>query len=780
MNEHGIKEKSFSSDEVNEPSTQSEDVASHIEANPSDSTNSSNYAKRPRKKRKVFTCDRCRKVKTRCDFEPLSGKCHRCAVLNIECSLSRSMGVDPLSIQKSGSERVLKLSVSDTKAPTSKILPISLLTSAIDYAPTSYVPKPKLLPGIETISTETRLEKVETDVASMHSKLDKIISLLETKGNTLDAARTLSSLNSPEDARSRSIGNTGILNGKSSFQSKENNPKSFGISTRFKLNEYPYKILNDIDERLFPLTATSQQEAIEREQRPSAVARVNFLHFYERNKTLVHELVKDFLVTSHFYIVPNNLKDVNDDFAKSHLFITSVYTIISMSSADNDEFAKKQEELYPLVERLLTNTLTMFDKLKAQDLEAILYCSMFHIARKAKRHRQLKFNSLILSNFALFSLLNNFDFDGIKNRVNNLQYSTTDLYHVRLLNALTACNLEYSLIYGTITPKDSTVQELNNLVTKFPQSNSADIIKLSEIDIANIVISIYGNFQNYFQKFFDINLAMNKQSGYNLKILEIPELRQWLMEWNEVLEKHNGGILKFHYHFYHIMICRSFLNEFLDEMNEYPSFLNGVIHTMKYHATSLLVEFLKLPPKLVKGAPILTTNELIYTCMTLCDFLYWFDVMERQKILSMCTKVYWHLNTIGEALNEMTENMGKIIKSIIDTTRSQAPNLNPPPLCILKLHNGNGNLPVPHTVSAPLAPVASRIKRPIDSNDGSPPAAVVQRVISPVTSVTSRESSQPPASINKLLPDVTNFNSFEDFFQDFFDHLKPTTKKMFS
>lgn len=781
MSEQGDKEKNISSDEVNDTSAQSDHNSNYTESSPLDDTKSgtSVSTKRPRKKRKVFTCERCRKVKTRCDFEPLSGKCHRCAVLNLDCSLSASMGADPMGIQKSGSERVLKLPMSDLKQPPSKALPISSLTSPIDYVPRPSISKPKSLPSIESISAETRLEKVEKEIAAMNSKMDKIISLLETKDNTLDAARTLSTLNTPEELRSMNIANSDMFNRKSSFQPKGIISKPFGGSTRLKLKEYPYKILNDIDERLFPLTATSQQEAIEREQRPSAVARVNFLHFYERNKALVHKLVKDFLVTSHFYIVPSTMKEIDENFAKNHLFITSVYSIIAMSSADNDEYGKKQEELYPLVERLLTNTLTMFDKLKAQDLEAILYCSMFHIARKAKRHRQLKFNSLILSNFALFSLLNNFDFDGIKNRVNNLQYNTTDLYHVRLLNALTACNLEYSLIYGTISPKDDTVQELNILVTKFPQSNSADILKLSEIDMGNIVIAIYGNFQTYFQRFFDVNITLNKQSGFDLKILEISELCQWLRDWNEVLEKHNGGILKFHYHFYHIMICRSFLNEFLNEMNDCPSFLNGVIHTMKYHATSLLVEFLKLPPKLIKGAPILTTNELIYTCMTLCDYLYWFDVLERQEILNMCTKVYWHLNTIGETLNEMTENMGKIIKSIIDTTRSQASNLNPPPLSILKLHSKDESTRTPVTASTPLAPITSRIKKPIDHSIAAP-AAVVQRVSSSVTSTSSHELSQPPTAINGLLPDVTNFNSFEDFFQDFFDHLKPTTKKMFS
>lgn len=764
------------SDDIEITAAEGDDNINSLETNTADNNSlNSTYPKRQRKKRKVSSCDRCRRVKTRCDFEPLMRKCHRCVVLKLDCSLESSNGNELISSQTTATGRILKLPTNSTTASDPAILQISSLTTPTEH------PEPEVAgQSNSSISTNThridnRLEQVEKDILNLNSKIDKIISLLEGKS-------TSESKTTPLEEQDEANGHQ-LLTTKSNPESTDLNKKSqLGKdpelettrgSVRMKLKEYPFKILNDIDERLFPLTASSQQEAIEREQRPSAVARVNFLHFYEHNKNLCHKLVKEFLTTSQFYIVPTGMKELDPVFARDHLFITSVYTIIAMSNADNDEFTKKQESLYPLVERLLTNTLTMFDKLKAQDLEAILYCSMFHVSRKAKRHRQLKFNSLILSNFALFSLLNNFDFDQIKNRVNNQEFNETDLYHLRLLNALTACNLEYSLIYGTISPKDSIIRQLNNLVTNFPESNDTDTIKLSEINLADIVIDIFGNFQEYFQRFLKDNLKTRKTSINNITVFEIIELSNWVIEWDNLLHKSDAGILKFHYHFYHIMICRSFLNEFLTEMKEHPEFLDGVIHTMKYHATCLLDEFLKLPATLIKGAPKLTTNELIYTCLTLCDYLYWFDVTERQEILNMCTKVYWHLNTIGEKLNEITDNMAKIIKSIIDTTRSQATNMNKSRISIVNLVDKTGGKST--SVPSHLTSITSRIER------SSSPSLISDRTSnssSPLLQPTSIESNKNNA--NTFLPDVNNFNSFEDFFQDFFDHLKPNTKKMFS
>ena len=120
---------------------------------------------------------------------------------------------------------------------------------------------------------------------------------------------------------------------------------------------------------------------------------------------------------SHFWIIPGGIKSIDREFVEKHCFITSVFTIIAMGFDENDKYEKEQEELYPLVEHLLTNTLTMFEKLIDHDIEALLYCCMYRFTRKSKRYRQLSFNPLVLCNFAINSLLNIVDFHKIKERV---------------------------------------------------------------------------------------------------------------------------------------------------------------------------------------------------------------------------------------------------------------------------------------------------------------------------------------------------------------------------
>lgn len=54
----------------------------------SDTSSSSMGVVPQKRKRKTFSCASCRKLKTRCDFEPQFGKCHRCNVLKLDCSLT--------------------------------------------------------------------------------------------------------------------------------------------------------------------------------------------------------------------------------------------------------------------------------------------------------------------------------------------------------------------------------------------------------------------------------------------------------------------------------------------------------------------------------------------------------------------------------------------------------------------------------------------------------------------------------------------------------------------
>ena len=700
--------------------------------------------KKVRKKRKVFSCESCRKYKTRCDFEPLTMKCHRCNVLKIDCTLTQErendlvMAISDLPTHGSGSrvESSGNLGVSDSP------LPKRPATSQIN----------------------DRLDLLEEKMSSLSDKLDLLLMLAQGSSSATQAVKDLPAANTHVDSASppeESNDNTTTALPPIAIPKlrDKSHPKEF-----YKLREPPLKIINDIDERLFPLTATSRQEAIDRELRPSAVARVNFQQFYTNNRSTCLELCKEFLVRSHFWIIPGGIKEVDDTYVHSHLFITSVFTIIAMSSSDNAKYGELQETLYPLVERLLTNTLTMFDKLTVHDIEAILYCCMFHISRKTKRHRQLKFNSMVLANFALFSLMNNVDFHKIKERVLvREEYDATDLYCLRVLNSLTACHLQYCIAHGSLAPQDRLLTEYNHLIAKYPQANFGDDIKLSEINLSEIVTSIFADFEHYFTEFAGAcrrTLARQESPQY----LTFPELDYWLRDWDELLSKDGGGVLLFTYDFYHVMLCRSFLSEFLERIRAQPRLLDSLMYTMREHTFSLLRGFLRLPPTLIRGAPILTTNQVVYACMTLSDYLHWFAPGEKQEILSICTRVYWHLNTIGEKLNEVTESVGKIIKHIITTAKSRA-NMGPfaPSFVdISTLKQGEGAEPAP-VVKETSVQMAKETSVPIAPSEQSP------------LSVPPRSQSAAPFA----MPDVDRFNSFEDFFQDFFTHLKPATQQMF-
>lgn len=623
---------------------------------------------RPRKKRKTYSCDSCRKFKTRCDFEPLMKKCHRCRMLNLECSLTN----DP--------ELEVKFPDSNNSAALGQ-----------------------------------RVDKLESQLEDVQDKLELILSKLDQQ----TAIINLSSTSAIENTADCSL-----------------NPSHLMRTSGLKLQEPPLKLIQDIDIRLFPARTDTETAKVERSKRPFVVARQKFWDYFDEKKSLCLELSHQFLVKSHFWIIPGGLKTIDEDYVKKHSFITSVFTIISMGFDENNKYEQEQEILYPLVERLLTNTLTMFEKLIDHDIEALLYCCMYPFSRKSKRHRQLTFNPLVLVNFAMNSLINIVDFHKIKERVLIEEtYSALDLYHLRILNSLTACKLQYSIGFGNFAAQDALTKEFNNLTAKYPQSNFGDDIKISEINLSDIVNSIFINFKDYFKNFKAVFKQGGNRDRNDENLIVFPELDYWLKNWEELLSKDNAGVLWFSYEFYYIMICRCFLVEFHDSaLANDESFFDAILQTMKQNCISLINGFLKLPSSLIKGAPAFTLNQLVYTCLTLCDFLHLFTGKQRQQTLNLCTKIYWHLNTIGERRNEATENVGMIIKCLIDTSREKVKSTWKPPK----------NSPII------MSPASQLIENNVEPN----------------------------MQIN--IPDVERFNTFEDFFQDFFEHLQPTTQNMFS
>ncbi|CAI4057938.1 hypothetical protein SUVZ_02G6220 [Saccharomyces uvarum] len=734
--------------EVNEVSEVNEANGTNeaSETSEANSPKNINGNKKPRKKRKTFSCDTCRRVKTRCDFEPFIGKCYRCNVLQLDCSLAKNKDTEILNTLRE--DGLLK----KISSISSNIASFAHSSGDASNEIQSNVGRNEM-GTINNYVINERLSSLEDHIKSLHQKMDSIFTS-EKLINSNDAENKKEDRQTAEDSSNTNVATSAEEIQKIGKYSKENL-----FLNGFKLKESPLKLLHDIDERLFPSKATSKAAMLAGQQRPYAVARVNFLHFYENHQELCHKLAKEFLVRSHFWIIPGGRKEIDVEYAHSHLFITSVFTIIAMSFADNDKYAEEQEILYPLVERLLTNTLTMFEKLTAFDIEAILYCCMFHISRKAKRYRQLKFNSLVLSNFALNSLLHVIDFYQIKDRVLiKEEYNSEDLYHLRILNSLTACYLEYSISYGDIREQDDMLKEFNKLVAKFPQANFGDDIKISEINLGDIVNGIFMNLKNYFIQClteFDNGMHGTDETAF---VFVFAELNYWLKNWEELLTKDGGGVLLFTFDFYHIMICRTFISEFLSTLRNNKTFLKLILNTMKEHSFSLLKGFLRLPPTLIRGAPIFTCHQLVYACLTLCDYLYWFDISQRQQVLSLCTKVYWHLSTIGEKMNEATDNVGKIIKSIIDTSKTRIDVGNYP----LSPQENNDNDTILTTANRCIKSTTPHVVKPANSSTNNG---------------TLHESS---SNSHFMIPDVDQFNSFEDFFQDFFDSLKPNSQKMFT
>ncbi|SCU95073.1 LAMI_0F00848g1_1 [Lachancea mirantina] len=737
--------------------------------------------KRPRKKRKTYSCELCRRFKTRCDFEPQVGKCYRCNILRLDCSLTvereneivAAVDTKPIGSGYGGSSRPL---VGQE---------FSVITDDFDMR-------------LDMSTLNNRLNKLENNIEQLDGKLDLLLMMFHGP----DSSGKIS-LKTAKEAQGTTTGNRDDDDGDdgvnieipavhahvdracSSVDSLDNmqlldirrKRLAKKYSHGLKLQEPPLKLIDDIDERLFPTKAESQEDKVAKTQRPFVVARSNFSSYYNQHEKLCHDLAREFLVKSHFWIIPGGIKEIKRDYVEKHLFITSVFTIIAMGFDENNKYEKQQEILYPLVERFLTNTLTMFENLTDHDIEAILYCCMFNISRKSKRHRQMKFNALVLCNFALNSVLNIVDYHKIKERVVEYEeYNPLDLYHLRILNSLTTCRMQYCIGYGCFTVSDDQLREFNNLTAKFPQANFGDDIKISEINLSEIVNDIYLDFKTYFKKFSanfrsskayhklvsDLKVGSSPESVHERNLVSkatffFPELDYWLKNWDELLLKDGGSVLLFAYNYYYIMICRSFITEFYDEFYDDTIYFRCTLKTMQSHSIELLDSFLKLSPSLIKGAPVITLHQLIYACLALCDFLHFFSASERQHILNLCTKIYWHLNTIGEKSSEATENVGKIIKSLIDTSKQ-------------RIHFGGRALPSKDRLHNNHLP---RIHRQ---------PSLAQSVSSQNSNKSSFYGTPngSPHGGGFSMPDVDQFNTFEDFFQDFFDNLKPTIQNIFS
>lgn len=770
--------------------------------------------KKPRKKRKVYSCQECRKMKTRCDFQPLLGKCHRCVVLSIPCSLAEERKEEIQQVLEAMNKNKVK-TVFDVynkdKVQTPQAMQSGFANMNYAKEMESFSSPTKSMSG-EYLKLQSDVNYLMTKMNTFEQKLDMILTRISgglTKNN-------IASLN-----------NDNLFNDNDDTE-KMNKTNNHGVT----IENPPFRLLDQIEKELFGTSEDhangklTEREILAKSQRAWVVARQKFMEFFYNHEELCYKLAHAFLKRAHFWIIPGGIKTIDREYVEKHPFIVSVFAIIAMGFDENENFSTEQEILYPIVERLLSNTLTMFDQLHDHDIEAILYISMYTISRKSKKFRQVKFDGLILSKFATDSLLNLIDFHKIKENVENGLFDGNDLFHLRILNSLTTLKMGYSVGYCNFSIQDKQIREFNDLTVRFPQSTFGDEIKLGEIKLGDIVNSIFLNFDVFFKEnltFFD--KETDKGS------IKVNAMRSWLETYKELSSKDGSNLLIFTYDFYYIVIFRNILSEFATK--SYETFLENkdyylaCLSTIKKYCFAILTAFLQLPTSLIKGCPIITLQQTVYSCLSLCDFLLCFNTKEKAKILNLCTKIYWHLNSIGEKLNEATQNVGIIIKTLIDSSLNQSSKQNKDGSVMnmkdlfLQLQNGckhNNIKRKKNKVSrrnlenhSSISSVTSKQKGGTsNSNSVYSPSGNLSSVSSlnndntaagslnrtthadrhtnnPLYSNLNANMQMPQFNFGNpllnqsvLLPDVEQFQSFEDFFQDFFQNrLKPSSQNMF-
>ncbi|ODV97258.1 hypothetical protein PACTADRAFT_29210, partial [Pachysolen tannophilus NRRL Y-2460] len=644
-------------------------------------------SKKP-KKRRALSCLSCRKLKTRCDFELHLGKCHRCYKLRLECSLTTEYNINPDQ---------LRASRLDTIADKSS----------------------------DINGINTRLNNVEASMGKLAQKMDMLIQMV---GNNQFSSAGENGTNSNVTRRlSGSIGSD-QRSQLTSFAKHITRNTNNDLDTYVK--ESPLSIIKQIDSKLFK--RINKYDLLEK-------ACEEFLEFYYANEELCLQLGKSFLEISHFWIIPGGIKELNRKYVMEHPFITCVFVILAMCFDENYNYVEEQKALYRLTTKLLGIAL-ITDPLTDHDIEAILYISLYNIARKPK---QPQIDNWFLSATGIKHFILSMDFIAIKERI--LRYNIfdpDDLYHLRIWNSLCASHFQAAISSGRPVSITKDYFDIHSLSLKFPKATIGDAIKVSELDLDVKFLTILDDLSQYFKTIDFEEIVCDN-------FLKFKELESWKLKWEHLIKKDVSGILLFAYDYFYIILSRRLIGYIKCDKTRSKDTrrLSYTYNTACHHSFMTLERLLKLPSSLIRGSPSTALAQIVYASLTLCDFLQIMNVEEKTMTLNLISKIYWHLNHIGEKMNDATDTVGKIIKSIVEAANNNNNNNN---------NNNTGN----STTSLAANGNATNSKR--ENSE-------FMKVTEPNPTSSYQKH---PNDTSVEIPDVSQFNTFEEFFNGLFSDLQ--------
>jgi hypothetical protein len=309
-----------------------------------------------------------------------------------------------------------------------------------------------------------------------------------------------------------------------------------------------------------------------------------------------------------------------------------VLILQGMRCSYNDQLLEQdqiyQAQLFSIIRRILSTAL-MTSPLKIQDLEAMLYMSIYNAARKPK---QPIFDSWLLTGYAIKLFLVSFDLEDDHDASG---------YTYEIWNNLCACHLEYALSSGKpILIPGNCLDRCSN-IRKYRQPATDDVI-LAEISL------------------------LGRMDGQATEAT----LEQWkTSNYHYFRQNHNSNTDEI---------------SFIELVYSYCFVITTSDHQKAIEfSASIIRGFLMKTAEDIDSMPNFPLIVLIYACLTLCKLINYSTTMQQKsETLNLIAKIYWYLYHIaGEQPKVILHSIAHIIRDLLEKTMaSPTPNSSSVPL----------------------------------------------------------------------------------------------------
>lgn len=739
---------------------------------------------RPKRKRRVFSCDSCRKLKTKCVIDPKSTCCQRCGRLDLECSLSRRSSFLGHETHNYTSPN---RNDSDEKQAERDITDYERRKHEREGTSTGYV---------LSESINERIINVEDHVNSMNEKIDGLIKSQQKsnelyvdvlnilnqnpqkQGNPTDPPYKLHS-NDSGDIPQRQYSHEGSFISNTEV-STPSIASYISLSNKLPAREdisAPLSLIDKIQSTLIKETGN------DREKSDFDQSIDGFIQFYLSNETLCLKLAKEFLQVSHYYIIPGGISVIDRDYVLQHPFIACVF--ISVATMLSKELGNST--IGASISQLLKNIISSMNSkepLTDHDIESILYICMYDIGN---------FDKWILSTSGLMNYFTSIDIRGIIKRVMHENiHLDDDLFHLRIFNSLCACHLQTAVGFGRTIMIKEDWWKIHQLTIMFPNATIGDAIQVAQLDLFKVLIHLLEDSGSYIEPEV---LWRKARLDTGDEVLHCDDLKKWSNKWSRIISKDNSNISLYSYYFSYVLIARKYA-----ESEEQGSVDEGQLELLLKTASHYSFELLRLflgSKELVKGMPSFQLTEVVYACVTLFEYLVHMDGAERAKTLNIISKTYWHLNKMGQSTNDATGTIARLVKRLVEmASKNEVLSISPTQdrgfigtgsVTNSSMYIRQSNSQQQKKLSPQDLPVSMDgdmrhlRDRKQDTSSSQPVAGKQQsRVLSNNSIGVSRDSTptkhdSSTKSVSNWrpdelfqIPDLSNFANFDDFFNDLF------------